>query len=315
MDIIKITKENIDDYQAIWDSFIKRHKRGTFQHTMTYLKSRGVIGETIESFLLLQNDKIKAVIPLIKEKKFIFSRYKSAGFLTEGITFDDAFEIIKKYLAKNASHIEINSSECASQGSSENAIAYNYYLDIKGKSEKNLWEKYVDRKSRNLIRKAEKEGLKATISSKLEDLDKFYPIYVDRMKRFDKKPYKKEHFEFILNNHKDSFILNAFNDEEVVAGAFLIIFKKELQNPYAASKQSALNLSPNNFVYWEMIKFGLKKHCDKINYGPSLKTDNVSKFKKSMGGIPVLAEGHIVLSKPLFALFKRARKKLIAKTF
>ena len=82
------------------------------------------------------------------------------------------------------------------------------------------------------------------------------------------------------------------------------IFNKKISNHLAASLSEYLQYRPNNFLYFEMIKYAIKNKLEKVSFGPSLRKDRVAKFKLSMGAKPIPYENHIAIKPLKYKLLK-----------
>ena len=197
------------------------------------------------------------------------------------------------------------------ENDSNKLLAYHFVLDLKNKTEKDIWKNDLNKKSRNMIRKSEKRGLNIEISNSKNEFKKFHPIYLKKMKKFGSKPHTLQYVDFLSENFPEFKVLNVYLDGKVIAGGTIYIHKGRMVNQFAASLENFVTYAPNNFLYWNMIKHALKKKCSSIDYGPSLIIDNVAKFKISMGGKPVLFEEHLVLNKYWYWVFRKMLRPIL----
>ena len=86
--------------------------------------------------------------------------------------------------------------------------------------------------------------------------------------------------------------------------------KNSITSHLAASKKEYLKYSPNNFLYYSLIKYAIQNKLDNVNYGPSPEGSKVAKFKLSMGGKPISFEKHIILNKFLYKIIITVAKLL-----
>jgi len=305
---LKILFFNKKLHEKKWNKFIEK-RDVSFENTLIYLDSMELNNFKNKSILVLnQKNEIKGIFLLLEEKFFFLKRYKSSGFLGD-IDFDEIFPKIKKKLAGLGVYIQMNTAQ--QKGDDNKLLAYHFVLNLKNKTEQNIWKNDLNKKSRNMIRKAEKSGLKVKISDSKDELKKFYPIYLEKMKKFGTKPHTLHYMKFLIDNFPDFNVLNVYLNGKVIAGGTVYIHKGNMANQFAASLENYVIYAPNNFLYWNMIKLALEKKCSSIDYGPSLITDNVAKFKISMGGKPVLFEEHLVLNKYWYWLFRNIHRPIL----
>lgn len=138
------------------------------------------------------------------------------------------------------------------------------------KSEEDLVSE-MNKKTRNLLRKAQKSGLKVEISNSFESLNIFTKIYLETMDKNDAtshyfldKPFFKKTRELLGNNLR---IIKILKDEEVISCALFMNYGKYLHYHFAGSKKEFLNLAPNNLLIFEAIKLGKELGCEILHLG------------------------------------------------
>lgn len=310
IDMVKIDAQNLDTYQKQWGEFVDAHKEATFDHTWVSMKSREFQGYAPQSFLFLQENTLVGLLPMYSEQFLFLRRYSTPGLLSKKLSFEKILPLIKPYFFWNDVYLTINTCDqtITTNDHKKDTLAYTFVLDLKNKTETDVWQQDIEKESRNLVRKAEKNGLTSTLTKNAADVEQWYPIYVKKMTEYRSKPYPREYFAYLLSQCPQSNILLVLYNKQVIAGAFLVVYNNQCSNPYAASDSSYLQHAPNNFMYWKCIAFALKKQCTSFDFGPSLITDRVAQFKQSMGGKPYPFEHHIVLNKLWYGLFKIYRK-------
>jgi lipid II:glycine glycyltransferase (peptidoglycan interpeptide bridge formation enzyme) len=291
----KLDKNNKEE----WNNFVDKTPNGRFEHKTDFIdfleKNKG----NLESFLIKENNKLIATISLFKENIFLFKRYSSQGIVTkENI---NVRKIIKELIKKTgkATYIRINKLNAKVK----KTVPETFILNIKDKTIKEIFNKELESRARRAIKKAERNNLKLKISNSKEELKKFYPIYQNKMKEFKSKESSLDSLKKLMKN-KNYSLFNVYSKDKVIAGGTMMIYKNMITNHLAASDKNYLEFAPNNFLYYNMIKFAKEKNLEIVNYGPSLKTDRVAKFKESMGGKPIGFEEHIILNKLPYSLFK-----------
>jgi len=307
--ILFLNKKNRKLFEDKWNEFTET-SGASFESSLTFLDSMELDGLNNKSILVVdKNNELKGIFPLMEEKFLFLKRYKSLGF-TGKLNFKKLLPSIRKKLGTLAIYIQIN-EEQKNKKIENKMLAYHFILDLKGKTEESVWKNDLNKKSRNLVRKAEKSRLKINISDSREELKKFYLIYVKRMKYFGTTPHSFRYMDYLKNNFPGFFILNVYLGSKIIAGGTVYIYNQKMFNQFATSDDKYLKYSPNNFFYWNMIKFALEKNCNEIDYGPSLIDDPVAKFKISMGGKPILFEDNLILNKTLYWIFKKMHKSIL----
>jgi len=71
----------------------------------------------------------------------------------------------------------------------------------------------------------------------------------------------------------------------IIASLYLLRFKGMLISGWGASLVQYLKYSPNDFLYWNSIKYGSENGYDYFDFGRSLINSNNFKFKSRWGGV------------------------------
>jgi lipid II:glycine glycyltransferase (peptidoglycan interpeptide bridge formation enzyme) len=283
-----------------WDFFVNNHPKGRFEHKIAFINFLLENKRKVKNYDILQDNKKIGIISLIKEKKLFFKRYSSQGMLlNEKINRKEVLNEIKKKF-KNVNYIKINNFK--TKISKNKIVPATFILNVKNKSLEEIFNSKLESRAKRAIKKAIKNKLKIKISNSTEELEKFYPIYLKKMKEFKNIPYSLNSLKKLIKN-KEYTIFNVFLKNKVIAGGTMMIYKNMITNHLASSDNQYLNLSPNNFLYYQMIKFAKENNLNFVNYGPSLRKDNVAKFKISMGGKPIEFEEHIIINYLMYKLF------------
>lgn len=128
--------------------------------------------------------------------------------------------------------------------------------DLKRKEEE-IWKTTIDSKRRNMIRKAEKSGLKISFHG-TEGLKRFYTLLEDMYSKSSVKVKPFEFYESVLNNlyceNKAVIVLASLNDK-YLSGALITGNKNYMHYWQGASKKGVDNLGQGELVQWEAIKW------------------------------------------------------------
>jgi len=182
---------------------------------------------------------------------------------------------------------------------------YSPILDISiGKDE--LW-RTIDRKNRNVIRYAIKNGVTIENENSNENFNDFYRLYsqtADR-KRFKPNPFNEMQSQYgILSKNGLGDLWMARKDGEIVAGAFIWKFKDTIYYAYGASSKKGWNCKASNLLNWELIT---KYSAENYRYynmweGSTDKSSplyNMTAFKLSFGAKMVPTHEFIRVNKKL----------------
>ena len=147
---------------------------------------------------------------------------------------------------------------------------------IELKTEKEIWTR-LDKKVRNGIRKAQKDGLKLVIS---ESVKEWHHLHKKTMKRLGTPPVSRKHFERLKERFGNEFLIffAEYNGKKVGDVSFFVkdgcIFWSTND---CLEEYRSLNVS--NFLLFECIKYGIEKKYRFLDMGVSRKNSNNFSFK------------------------------------
>lgn len=123
---------------------------------------------------------------------------------------------------------------------------------------------------RNVIRKAKDHNILVKMELP-ENVDKFYRLYADTMKRKKAASYYLFSEEFFKNHfnrlNRNIFWLGAHYQDKLIAGAIFLKSDHFLHYHFAGSDSQYLSLSPGTLILWEAIKIGKKLGLRKFHLG------------------------------------------------
>lgn len=144
--------------------------------------------------------------------------------------------------------------------------------------EEAVW-KALDGKAKNQVRKALKSNLEVRIGG-IENLDSFYAIFSRNMRDLGTPVWPKRLFaEQFRYFEDDTEIALACLSEKPVAAALLIHYDDYSTVPSASSNRKYLNLSPNNILYWEIIRHCIRRGSRRFDFGRSSLDTGTYRFK------------------------------------
>jgi len=146
-----------------------------------------------------------------------------------------------------------------------------------------MWCEDIKSKNRNVIRKAEKNGLHVEIS---HDYEMFKSIYNQTMDKVEASLYYYFGDKYYKSVEKDKhFILfNVIKEDKTIAAAIFMGYEKYFHYHLAGSLKEELCFSPNNLLIWEAIKYAVNNGYQMMHLGGGLTDsleDNLFKFKGS----------------------------------
>jgi FemAB-related protein (PEP-CTERM system-associated) len=167
-------------------------------------------------------------------------------------------------------------------------------------SGEDLWRQ-TDRKVRNQVRKAQKEGLEARAGG-VELVDDFYGVFARNMRDLGTPVYPKRLFVETLRTFPTrATIFLVQTGSRAVAAALAIRFRDTVIVPWASSLRSFRHLCPNMLLYWTMLERAAAEGAREFDFGRSSPDSGTHQFKLQWGAsavplyweYPYLAAGDI----------------------
>jgi hypothetical protein len=138
------------------------------------------------------------------------------------------------------------------------------------------------------IKKSVDEGLSVEIvdNANHQEVEMFNEVYKENMDRVGSTDYLYFNFEYFNNLSivPGAKILKVKKDNEIVALFFCLFNDYYAHYHLGCSRTNFLQFRPNNFLYFEFIKFALEIGCKKIHFGggrTNKDDDSLLRFKSS----------------------------------
>lgn len=248
---------------------------------------------------LIYLEEDKGVFPLAYVKSFIFgNRLISLPFADYGgpVTNDrKTADILVTKTEATVEDLDVDFIEIRSPGEEYFDIFkkhgfmrrddYFTFILLLDKEVEDLW-KVIGRKNRNMVRKAEKNGVKIVEAKNKTNLRVFYGLYLKTMKKLGSPPQPYEFFETIwdLFYPKNLIIPLAVYNNVYIGGSLFFIHKDTIHHSYNSSLKDYLGLGQNNLMQWYIIKWGNEKGFKYLDFGRTRENAGNVLFKKRWGG-------------------------------
>jgi lipid II:glycine glycyltransferase (peptidoglycan interpeptide bridge formation enzyme) len=164
--------------------------------------------------------------------------------------------------------------------------SYRHLLELKDKSPDQIWKNYDEGLKRN-IRKALKSDLSFEKIRSREEVDQFYKLYLDSMKRnkaLAKYPLELFHkiYDFLVPEFADIFFVKHRN--QPIAG-MVVIYSKDIAHYFhGGSDTEYLHLRPNDLLFHQAIQIVKEKEISYFDFlGSDKKFLSLIQFKDKWG--------------------------------
>jgi hypothetical protein len=266
---------------------------------------------------IFENNEIAAVVPIFlrNENNLIYldsgvKLYNEIIYFKEiNINFNKVVSFIKKNYKFDVLEFSfcqiINGRKIEYKKFSQNTSAY--VLDVKGIKNSEELLAQLNKKTRNQIKAVEKYNLELVIS---QDIESFYPVYLETISRLKAKPKEKKYFYDLLIAFSNNFyLILARKDGKIIGGNLFVRKNNYLMLMFNVSLREYWKYNVNDFLYWEMLKLGLEKSIRWIDFGINAKRDHDQiHFKQGFGAKAYKIDHYVMINSAKAFIYVNKRK-------
>lgn len=240
------------------------------------------------------SNHVVGLLPLFSVKSFLFSKAAvSVPFGAYGGILSDnpevAGEMLKKAKemtqSKGLDYLELRNRDVTMADLSVKDLYVRFRREIYQELNDNM--EAIPRKSRRMVRVGEKEGLKHEFGQR-ELIPAFYEIFAQSYHRLGSPVFPKKFVENLLAEFRENsnVLLVKTREEKPIASVLTFYYKDEVLPYYAGSLFEYRNLAPNDYMYWQLVKYGWEKGYKLFDFGRSKVNTGSYDFKRHWGFEP-----------------------------
>ncbi len=315
--------------ESDWDRYVEGHPHGTADHLWGWREVfDGVFGHEPVYLVAHRDRRMAGILPLVKFKSRLFGRFVvSVPFLNYGgvlssdaaaarALVERAGEVTRAF---GATHLELRHVDRLHHDLPHRQHKLAMTRPLPSSSDA-LWHG-LDRKVRNQVRKAQKEGLTAAVGG-VELVDPFYAVFAENMRDLGTPVYPQRLFREILHVFPDRVRIFLVRKGAVAtAGAVMVTCRQTALVPWASSLRAFRQLCPNMLLYWTMLEWAATQGFSVFDFGRSTPGAGTHQFKLQWGASETPMHWEYVLvtrstppeqgpSNPRFSLAIEAWKRL-----
>ena len=287
------------EQNAQWDSIVRGFSNYDVYYLSGYVKAFQIHGDGDPQLLLYEADGLKAIYVYMKRKTAIEGFYDSVtpygygGVLFEGDTSKQNLQAFwKAYVEKMREegivdsfvryHPVLVNAVPMKQISTVIDLGKTIAFDLE--SPEVIWENIIS-KNRNMIRKAEKNGITIEHGKGMDLLDQFTAIYNATMDKDNAEEYyyfKRPFYKSIDVDLKDNYeMFYAMYEGRPIAMSIMIFANGRLNYHLSGSDIQYRNLAPSNLLLYKAALWGYEQGCKTFHLGGGVGSgeDNLYKFK------------------------------------
>ena len=149
-----------------------------------------------------------------------------------------------------------------------------------------IWNRTIDNKKRNLIRKAMKKDWNVREGG-LDLLDDFYKVVCVCWRDLGTPTHGKEFFRALISNFLPAIRVFVFYDGQTPVSAGLAYVLDKGLSIFAFTLNRYKKLCVNELLFWNVIQFGCRNGSEYLNMGRSHVDQGTFPYKISWGAEPV----------------------------
>ena len=302
-----------DSDKSNWDSYVLSHSQGTFFHLtgwkrvvektfghksyylLAVMDQHSTLAIHNSQFTIQHSDfKVVGLLPLFSIKSLLFGKsLVSLPFAAYGGALADTPEIASQLInkaqeitqSKRLQYLELRNRNGGNPDLLTKDLYFAFRREILGDLESNL--NAIPRKSRRMVRVGEKAGLAIEFGHE-ELLPVFYEIFAKTYHRLGSPVFPISLFKNLLSEFKEKANVLVVKSAEGIplSGVFTFFYKEEVLPYYAGSFPEYRHLAPNDYMYWELMKFSWEKGYKLFDFGRSKVDTGSYDFKRHWGFEP-----------------------------
>lgn len=282
-----------------WDNIVRGFSNYDVYYLSGYVKAFQIHGDGDPQLLFYETEGLKAIYVYMKRKTDIDGYFDSVtpygygGVLFEGDTSEQNLQAFWKVYVEKMKEEGIVDNFVRYHPVLANAVPMKQISNVidLGKtiafdlvSPEVIWENIIS-KNRNMIRKAEKNGITIEHGKGMDLLDQFTAIYNATMDKDHAEEYyyfKRPFYESIDGDLKDNYeMFYAMYEGRPIAMSIMIFANGRLNYHLSGSDIQYRNLAPSNLLLYKAALWGYEQGCKTFHLGGGVGSgeDNLYKFK------------------------------------
>jgi FemAB-related protein (PEP-CTERM system-associated) len=303
---MKLNIEVADECDAcLWNEFVKMNPHATPYHLWEYGKSLSLTYGYKRFYLIAKEDEeIVGILPLIQVKSLLFyNKLISLPFCEYGGQLSES-----KYIAKSlwkmaievANKLKVDYIEIRNPSSIPDTNGYHriqryvtFEIDLT-KGIESLWRN-LDKKTRNAIRKAMKNGIGVEEVKNENGLKLYYKLYLKMQKRHGSPPNSFKLFYNIYRQLQPMGIMRillAKYQGKTIGGIITFHFNRIIYWWGNVTEPDYRHLNPANLLLWKVIEWGDENNFKIFNLGRTRKGTSIHHFKDGWGGKEIILQDY-----------------------
>lgn len=280
------------EYRA-WDDFVLKHPLGSPFHLTAWKKSIEEVFRYKPIYLMaVDGEQVRGVLPLfLIENILVGKALLSSPFAVYGGVLADSREAqdaLREEVRRLAESLRVQYAELRNAYPEQSlgfspVTRYVTFTQEIGPKEEAILEA-IPRKTRAAVRKSLKQGFAMEVSN--GDLRQFEDLYSRSLQRLGTPSFPARFFSVLARNFGGTMDVRQVVLGSRVASAVLSFYHRDQVLPYYGASDPVFNaIAPNNFMYFELMRWAGKNGYRTFDFGRSKKNAGGSYDFKSHWGM------------------------------
>jgi len=289
MNILELNKKEYVE----WDSYVQSHPEGSPFHLSHWFEAvERSFGHKSLLYTVREKGKICGIFPVTEVRSLLFGNILSSipfaaygGMLADNANVFEMLLDQAKQLTKDrkADYLDLKFRFEHDTDLPETDLYFSFIKEISRDHDENMLA--IPRKQRAMVRKGIKAGLVARFSR--DYLDDFYALYAKNVQRMGTPVFPKVWFANLLDFFDDSSNLLVIEYQgKIISGVLSFFYQDRILPYYAASDNGYWHLAPNDFQYWELMRYAVDQGCRFFDFGRSKRGTGHYRYKTHWGFKP-----------------------------
>ncbi|HXH26024.1 MAG TPA: FemAB family XrtA/PEP-CTERM system-associated protein [Vicinamibacterales bacterium] len=284
-----------DAAEAEWDSFVESHPGGTVEHLYGWRDVFARVFRHDPVYLTARRGgRLAGVLPLVRIRSLLFGRsvvsLPYANYAGVVAADGEAARALMREAAAigrtfGASHVELRHVDRHTAELPCRTHKVGSRLPLPSTADE-LWNR-LDRKVRNQVRKARKEGL-VVESGDARLVPEFYGVFARNMRDLGTPVFPRALFDEALGRLPiDGRVFVVRDGRRAVAAGIWLGWRDTVLVPWASSLRESRSLCANVLLYWTMLEAAIQASYALFDFGRSTPDGGTHRFKRQWGAIDV----------------------------
>src|SRR5262245_57165947 len=287
---MRVTAIGEGEEAAAWDAYMGPRATAVMDLSAWRRVVRKAYGMTSWFLAARDGERWLGALALYEARHPLFGSYlatsafgNDGGLYFESNAARDALLTEARALAdaRNVEYLVLRAREMDLPGFTIDRHYRSAMLDLTG-GEEIVWRERIPAKTRNQIRKGQKEGF--TVATGHDQLAGFHRVFHEHMRDLGSPAHSLRYYEAMVEELGDRMDFLVVRDgDELAAGALLFWINGTAMNLHTVALKRFNPRCPNYLIYWTMIESACRRGYTRFDMGRSEAESNNIRFKANWG--------------------------------